>query len=113
MDVKEIRETLYKQAEETAIGWSSWSPNEAYKEGFETGVDKALSAIDPEAIKREFWDELHAEAEAQFDHRHDVLRPVKTYVKSMIVHTMDDGWSAWLLAHRIIDNRDIRRNNES
>jgi len=64
-----------------------------------------------EAIRREFWNELHSEAEAQYDHRHDVLRPVKTYAQSMIVHTMDDGWSAWLLARRIIENRKAREFN--
>jgi len=70
-----------------------------------TNLKATISAIDSEAIRREFWDELHAEAEAQYDHRHDVLRPVKTYAQSMIVHTMDDGWSAWLLAKKIIDDR--------
>ncbi len=76
-----------------------------------TNLKATISAIDSEAIRREFWDELHAEAEAQYDHRHDVLRPVKTYAQSMIVHTMDDGWSALLLARRSIENRKAREFN--
>lgn len=60
--------------------------------------------IRSEVIK-EFWEELHAEAAVQFDHRHDLLRPVETYAQSMVVHTMEDGWSAWLLAKSIIDKR--------
>lgn len=58
-----------------------------------------------DAIRREFWNELYAEAEVQFDCRHDTFRPVDTYEKSMIVKTLNDGWSAWLLAKKIIDNR--------
>jgi len=65
---------------------------------------KSLDQFRAEALK-EFWEELHAEAAVQFDHRHDALRPVETYAQSMVVHAMDDGWSAWLLAKSIIDKR--------
>jgi len=38
----EVREALYAQAQEQAHGWSNWTSNEAYKTGFEAGVDAAL-----------------------------------------------------------------------
>lgn len=65
----------------------------------------ALSAIDPEAIKRKFWDELHAEAEVQYDRRLNLLGPIETLDDAAFRKTLGDGWSAWLLAKRIIENR--------
>lgn len=68
----------------------------------------AISAIDPEAIRREFWDELHAEAETQYDRRLELLGPIETLDDAAFRKTLADGWSAWLLARRIIENRKAR-----
>jgi len=65
----------------------------------------ALSAIDPESIRREFWDELHAEAETQYDRRLELLGPIETLDDAAFRKTLGDGWSAWLLAKKIIENR--------
>jgi len=65
----EVREALYAQAQEQAHGWSNWTSNEAYKTGFEAGVDAALFRLyaqdDPldgrDAVVNEFrMDELDA-----------------------------------------------------
>jgi hypothetical protein len=74
-------------------------------------VCAALSAIDPEAIRREFWDELHAEAETQYDRRLELLGPIETLDDAAFRKTLADGWSAWLLARRIIENRKAREFN--
>jgi len=66
---------------------------------------KALSTIDPDAIRREFWDELHAEAETQYDRRLELLGPIETLDDAAFRKTLGDGWSAWLLAKKIIENR--------
>ena len=65
----------------------------------------ALSTIDPEAIRREFWDELRAEAETQYDRRLELLGPIETLDDAAFRKTLGDGWSAWLLAKKIIENR--------
>ena len=72
---------------------------------FRAGYLAALSAVDPEAIKREFWDELHAEAEMQYDRRLNLLGPIETLDDAAFRKTLGDGWSAWLLAKKIIENR--------
>ena len=57
------------------------------------------------AIRREFWDELRAEAETQYDRRLELLGPIETLDDAAFRKTLGDGWSAWLLAKKIIDNR--------
>jgi len=39
------RKELYAKADENAHGWSRWSPNEAYKTGFEAGVDASYAQL--------------------------------------------------------------------
>ena len=71
----------------------------------------ALSDIDPDAIRREFWDELHAEAETQYDRRLELLGPIETLDDAAFRKTLADGWSAWLLARRKIEYRKARESN--
>ena len=71
----------------------------------------ALSAIDTKAIRREFWNELHAMASVQYDRRLELLGPIETLDDAAFRKTLGDGWSAWLLARRIIENRKARESN--
>lgn len=66
---------------------------------------------DPEAIRREFWDDLHTEAKTQYDRRLELLDPIETLDDAAFRKTLADGWSAWLLAKRIIENRKAREFN--
>lgn len=68
----------------------------------------ARSSIDSEAIRRKFWDELRSEAETQYDRRLELLGPIETLDDATFRKTLGDGWSAWLLAKRIIENRKAR-----
>jgi len=70
-----------------------------------TKLKASLSAIDSDAIRRKFWDELHAEAETQYDRRLELLGPIETLDDAAFRKTLGDGWSAWLLAKKIIENR--------
>ena len=63
-------------------------------------LDKAMA----EAL-REFWTELHAEAEVQFDRRKELLGPIETADDAAFRKMLRDGWSAWMLAKKIVENR--------
>lgn len=76
-----------------------------------TALKAALSAIDTKAIRREFWNELHAMASVQYDRRLELLGPIETLDDAAFRKTLGDGWSAWLLARRIIENRKARESN--
>lgn len=65
----------------------------------------AEKSITPEQALGEFWAELHAEAEVQFDRRVELLGPIETADDAAFRKALSDGWSAWLLAKKIIDNR--------
>jgi hypothetical protein len=41
----DIRHRLYAEAEERSGGWSKWTPNEAFKTGFESGIDATFYAL--------------------------------------------------------------------
>jgi hypothetical protein len=47
------RKELYAKADENAHGWSRWSPNEAYKTGFEAGVDASYAQLAAERERAE------------------------------------------------------------
>ena len=52
-----------------------------------------------------FWEELHEEAEKQYDRRLELLGPIETADDAAFRKTLHDGWSAWLMAKRIVYNR--------
>jgi hypothetical protein len=41
----DIRHRLYAEAVERSVGWSAWTPNEAYKTGFEGGIDATFDIL--------------------------------------------------------------------
>lgn len=46
--LEEIRKKMYSVAEDSCYGWSRWSPNAAWRTGFEAGVDSALETVSKE-----------------------------------------------------------------
>lgn len=77
-----------------------------------TNLKTILSSINPEAIRTEavlsFWKELQFEAGAICDERERLLGPIKTSDDAAFRKTLGDGWSAWLLARHIINDRHIK-----
>lgn len=52
-----------------------------------------------------FWNKLHQESEKQYDKRLELLGPIETEDDAAFRKTLHDGWSAWLLAKRIVLNK--------
>ena len=74
----------------------------------EKHISERDAAIRKECADRaaeKFWHELHEEAENQYDRRVELLGPVETAEDASYRKTLYDGWSAWLLAKRIVINR--------
>lgn len=77
------------------------------------GIKRWNTRHDDAAIRKEcadmavekFWYELHEEADNQYDRRVELLGPVETAEDASYRKTLYDGWSAWLLAKRIVINR--------
>ena len=69
-----------------------------------TAIAESLKAVEVEAISV-FWDALHDEADAQYDRRLELLGPIITADDAAFRKTLRDGWSSWILAKKIIDNR--------
>lgn len=67
--------------------------------------DAAICKECADRAMEKFWHELHEEAENQYDRRVELLGPVETAEDASYRKTLYDGWSAWLLAKRIVINR--------
>ena len=79
-------------------------------EHFEWNCARIRAEAKAEAISEAvelFWKELHEEAEKQYDRRLELLGPIETPDDAAFRKTLHDGWSAWLLAKRIVTNRHV------
>jgi len=54
---------------------------------------------------KEYWEAIHAEAESIIDRRVETLGSIECADDANHRKDMLDGWSAWLLAKRVVDNR--------
>ena len=77
-------------------------------EHFERNCARIRAEAKAEALREAvelFWKELHEEAEKQYDRCLELLGPIETSDDAAFRKTLHDGWSAWLLAKRIVANR--------
>lgn len=56
-------------------------------------------------VRAEYWKEILLESEKIIDQRVALFGPVETFEAANQRKDMLDGWSAWLLAKHVIDNR--------
>jgi len=94
----DIRHRLYAEAVERSVGWSAWTPNEAYKTGFEGGIDATFDILRARlAMKRHLAAPAQSaepqEAEAQ---RHEIrfidATPHEGYIRRILEAYIDDSY---------------------
>jgi hypothetical protein len=96
----DIRHRLYAEAVERSVGWSAWTPNEAYKTGFEGGIDATFDILRARLAMKRHLAAPAQSAEPQEAEAWDPLETLAAAVKVLwddvrMIVTKDSACSRW------------------